>query len=108
MKSKMGDLHQDSQTGFLTEYFALCSEHFEASRFSRSVLIGTPVHFKRFYLDKGSVPSIYANPKDSLNINYLEMREDMQINFFPKEHSLDVSLEPPPSLPRNVSIQDGE
>ena len=55
-----------TQTGLPTEYFALCSEHFEASCFSRCVLIGTPVDFKRFYLEECSVPSIYAKPKDSL------------------------------------------
>ena len=66
----MDDLRQDSQVGLPKEYFALCSEHFEASCFSRSVLIGTPVHFKRFYLEKGSVPSIYAKPKDSSDTDY--------------------------------------
>ena len=30
-KWKQNDLRQDSQTGLPTEYFALCSEHFEAS-----------------------------------------------------------------------------
>ena len=80
-KQKWTDLRQDSQTGLPTEYFGLCSEHFEASCFSRSVLIGTPVDFKRFYLEKGSVPSIYAKPKDSLVLITQEMREDLQINF---------------------------
>ena len=64
----MDDLRQDSQT----EYFALCSKHFEASCFSRSVLIGTPVDFKTFYLEKVSVSSIYAKPKDSLVIDYID------------------------------------
>ena len=80
----MDDLRQDSQTGLPAEYFALCSEHFEASCFSRGVLIGTPVDFKRFYLEKGSVPSIYAKPKDSLDTDYPRMREDLQIDFFPR------------------------
>ena len=31
MKTKMDDLRQDSQTDLPTEYFALCSDHFEAS-----------------------------------------------------------------------------
>ena len=31
MKTKRGDLRQDSQTDLPTEYFALCSDHFEAS-----------------------------------------------------------------------------
>ena len=45
-KTKMDDVRQDSQTGLPTEYFALCSE---ASCFSTSVLIGTPVHLKIQY-----------------------------------------------------------
>ena len=67
----MDDLHQDShgQTDLETKHFALCSEHFKSSYFSRSVLIGTPVDFKRFYLEEGSVPSIYTKPKDSLDID---------------------------------------
>ena len=77
-KTKMVDLRQDSQTGQPTEYFALCSEHIEASCFSRSVLIGTPVDFKLFYLEKGSVPSKYAKPN----------------RFFPEKCSSDVSLGP--------------
>ena len=52
------------------EYFALHSKHFEATCFSRSVLIGTPVDFKRFYIEEGSLPSVYAKPKDSLDIDY--------------------------------------
>ena len=31
MKTKIDDLRQDSQTNLPTEYFALCSGHFEAS-----------------------------------------------------------------------------
>ena len=65
----MDDLRQDSQTGLPTEYFALCSEHFEASFYSRSVLIGTIVDFKRFenvqyhqYID--------AKGEDSLDTDY--------------------------------------
>ena len=65
----MDDLH-DSQTGLPKEYFALCSAHSEASCFSRSVIIETPVDFKRFYLEKVSVLSIYTKPKDSLDIDY--------------------------------------
>ena len=68
----MDDLHQDShaQTGLETKHFALCSERFKSSHFSRSVLIGTPVDFKRFYREEGSVPSIYTKPNDSLDIDY--------------------------------------
>ena len=83
-KTKMDDLHQDSQTGLPTDYFAMCFEHFEASCFNRStsVLIGTPVYFERFYLEKGSVPSIYAKSKDSLDIDYPWNEGDLQIDFF--------------------------
>ena len=68
----MDDLYQDShaQTGLEMKHFALCSEHFKSSYFSRSVLIVTPVDFKRFYPEEGSVPSIYMKPKDSLDIDY--------------------------------------
>ena len=52
------------------EYFALHSKHFEATCSSRSVLIGTPGDFKRFYLEEVSVPTVYAKPKDSLDIDY--------------------------------------
>ena len=90
----MDDLRQDSQTGLPTEYFALCSEHFEASCFSRSVLIGTPVDFKRFYLEKVSVPSIYAKPKDSLDIDYQRNEGRLTNQFSPEKRYLDVSLGP--------------
>ena len=90
----MDDLRQDSQTGLPMEYFALCSEHFEASCFSRSVLIGTPVDFKRFYLKKGLVPSVYVQPKDSLDIDYPRNEGRLANRFFPEKRSLDVSLGP--------------
>ena len=95
-KTKMDDLRQDSQTGLPTKYFALCSEHFKASCFSRSVLIGTPVDFKRFYFEKGSVPSIYVEPKDSLtlDVDYPRNEERLANWFFPEKRSLDVSLRP--------------
>ena len=64
MKTKRGDLRQDSQTDLPTEYFALCSDHFEAS-FRQKFAIGTPVDFKRF--EKRSVPAIDAKGKDSLD-----------------------------------------
>ena len=88
----MDDLRHDTQTVLPTEYFSLCSKHFEVSRFSRSVFIGTPMDSKRFYLEKGSVPSIYAKPKDSLDTDYPKMREDLQIDFFPRN----VSTQNPP------------
>ena len=92
----MDDLRQDShaQTGQETKHFALCSEHFKSSYFSRSVLIGTPVDFKRFYLEEGSVPSIYTKPKIHWTLITQEMMEDLQIDFFPEKRSLDVSLGP--------------
>ena len=63
----MDDLRQDSKTDLPTEYFALCSDHFEAS-FQQKLLIGTPVDFKRF--EKRSVPTIDAKGKDSLDNDY--------------------------------------
>ena len=117
-KTKMVDLRQDSLTGLPTEYFALCSEHIEASCFSRSVLIGTPVDFKRFYLEKGSVPSIHARPKDSLDIDYPRNEGRLANRFFPEERSLDVSLgpyretsvskiHPPPPQKKTISFRTG-
>ena len=76
----MDDFRQDSQTGLPKEYFALCSEHFEASCFSRSVLIGTPVDFKRF--KKRSVPSIDAKRKDSLDTDYPRNKGSLVNRFF--------------------------
>ena len=95
-KTKMDDLHHDShaQTGLETKHVALCSEHFESSYFSRSVLIGTPVDFWRFYLEEGSVPSIYTKPKDSLDIDYSRNKGRLVNLFFPQKPPLDVSLGP--------------
>ena len=80
----MDDLRQDShaQTGQPTEYFALCSEHFEASCFSRSVFIETPSDFKLLHLEKSSVPSIYAKPKDSLDTDYPRNEGRLANQFF--------------------------
>ena len=81
-KTKMDDLRQDSQTGLLTEYFALCSEHFEASCFSRSVLIGTPVgQYTRCR-------------KIHWTLITKEMREDLQIDFFPRNVLLTFLWDP--------------
>ena len=88
----MDDPRQDSQTGLPTEYFALCSEHFETSCFSRSVLIETPVDFKRF--KKHSVPSIGAKGKDSLDTEYPRNEGRLANGFFLEKRSLDVSLGP--------------
>ena len=92
----MDDLHHDShaQTGLETKHFALCSEHFESSYFSRSVLIGTPVDFRRFYLEEGLVPSIYTKPKDSLDIDYSRNEGRLANRFFPQKPPSDVSLGP--------------
>ena len=77
------------------------------------MLIGTPVDFKRFYLEEGSVPSIYTKPKDSLDI---EGR--LANRFFPEKRSLDVSLGPyretsvskipPPPEKRLISFRTGQ
>ena len=48
-----------------------------------------PVDFKRFYLEKGSVPSIYAKPKDT---DYPRNEGKLANRFFPEKRSLDVSL----------------
>ena len=58
------------------------------------MLIGTPVDFKRFYLEEGSVPSVYTKPKDSLDIDYSRNEERLGNRFFPEKRSLDVSLGP--------------
>ena len=99
-KTKMDDLRQDSQTGLPTEYFVLCSEHFEALCFSRSVLIGTPVDFKRF--EKHSVPSIDAKGTDLLDTDYPRNEGRLANRFFPR-NILKTFFE---TLPRNVSIQN--
>ena len=116
----MDDLHQDShaQTGLETKHFALCSEHFKSSYLSRSALIGTPVDFKRFYLEEGSVPSIYTKPKDSLDIDYSRNEERLANRFFPEKRSSDVSLGPyretsvskiPPTPQKNlISFRTGQ
>ena len=90
------------QTGLPTEYFALCSEHFEVSCFSRSLLIETPVDCKRFYLEKSPVPSIYAKPKDSLDIDYPRNEGRLANRFFPRTVFGRFFGTPP----RNVSIQN--
>ena len=88
----MDDLRQDSQTGLPMEYFALCSEHFKPSYFSRSVLTGTQVDFKKF--QKRSVPSIDAKGKDSLDTDHPKNEGRLANRFFPEKHSLDISLRP--------------
>ena len=100
------------------EYFALCSEHFEVLCFSRSVLIGTPMDFKRFYLEKCLVPPIYMKPKDSLDIDCPRNEGRLENRFFPEKRSLDVSLGPyretsvtkipPPQTKENRILSDWE
>ena len=114
------NLHQDShaQTGLERKHFALFSEHFKSAYFSRSVLIGTPVDFKRFYLEEGSVPSIYTKPKDSLDIDYSRNEGRLANRFFPEKRSLDVSLGPyretsvskipPPQKKKRISFRTGQ
>ena len=82
---------------------ALCSEHFKSSYFSRRVLIGTPVDFKRFYLEEGSVPSIYTKPKDSMDIDYSRNEGRLANRFFSRETFFGCFFG---TLPRNVSIQN--
>ena len=50
-------------------------------RFSRSLLIGTPVDFKRF--EKRSVPTIDAKGKDSLDNDYPRNEGRLANRFFP-------------------------
>ena len=94
----MDNIHQDShaQTGLESKHFALFSEHFKSSYFSRSVLIGTPVNFKRFYLEEGSVPSIYTrSQKIHWTMITQEMREDLQIDFSRETSVYKISPPPP-------------
>ena len=58
------------------------------------MLIGTPVDFKRFYLEKDSILSVYAKPIDSLDTNYPRYEGRLANRFFLKKCSLDVSLGP--------------
>ena len=117
----MDDLHQDShaQTGLESKHFALCSEHFESSYFSRSVLIGTPVDLKTFYLEEGSVPPIYTKTKIHWTLITQEMREDLQIDFFPKnnlwmflwdptEKRQYPKSHPPPPKEKLISFRTGQ
>ena len=87
------------QTGLPTEYFALCSEHFEALCFSRSVLIGTPVDFKGFYCEKVSVQQYRRSRKIHWTLITQEMREDLQIDF-----SWETFRTPPPPPPPKQKI----
>ena len=90
-------------------------EHFEASCFSRSVLIRTPVDFKRFCLEKGSVPSIYAKSKDPLDTDYPRNDGRLANRFFPKKRSLEVFWGPTekrqypkfPSPKKSISFRIG-
>ena len=61
--------------------------------------------FKRFYLEKGSVPSIYVKPKDSLDTDYPRNEGRLANRFFPKKRSLDVLWNPTVKLqyPKSTS-----
>ena len=90
----MGDLRQDShaQTGLPTEYFALCSEHFEASCFSRSVLIRTQWISRGFTLRKVRYHQCTRSRKIHWTLITQEMSEDLQIDVFPRNDSDWVGL----------------
>ena len=84
------------------------------------MLIGTPVDFKRFYLEEGSVTSIYTKPKDSLDIDYSRNEGRLANRFFPEKRSLDVALgpyretsvskipTPPPRKKKLISFRTGQ
>ena len=57
----------------------LCAPSILKHCFSRSLLIGTPVDFKRF--EKLSVPTINVRGKIHWTLITQEMREDLQIDF---------------------------
>ena len=92
----MDDLRQDSLTGLPTEY--LVPEYLEESCFIRSVLIGTPVDFKRFYLH--SVPwqrfsTINIREAERFIGHWLTKKWGKTCkSIFPKKRSLDVFLGP--------------
>ena len=60
----------------------LCTPSILKHCFSRSLLIGTPVDFKRF--EKRSVPTIDAKGKDSLDTDYPRNEGRLANRFFPR------------------------
>ena len=82
-KTTIEDLHQDSQTGLPTEYFAMCFEHFEASCFNRNVLNRNGQRISRgFTLRKVQYHQYTQSRKIHWTLITQEMREDLQIYFF--------------------------
>ena len=79
------------------------SQHLYIYRFSRSLIIGTPVDFKRF--EKRSVPTIDAKGKDSLDNDY-SRNEGRLANRFPPINVLwkflsdPTGIENPPPPPK--------
>ena len=82
----MDDLHQDShaQTGLETKHFALCSEHFKSLYFSRSVLIGHQWISRGFTLRKVQYHQYTLSQKIHWTLITQELKEDLQIDFFPR------------------------
>ena len=88
MKTKMDDLHQDSQKTRLAyqRNTLTCAPSILKHHVSAEVcLLGHQWISRGFYLgqylEKGSVPSVYAKPKDSLDTDYPRNEEDLQIDF---------------------------
>ena len=83
----MDDLRQDSQTGLPTEYFALCTEHFEPS-----CLLGHQWISRGFTSRKVQCDQHTRSQKIPWTMITQEIREDLQIDFFPRK----VSMKNPP------------
>ena len=79
----------------------LCAPSILKNRFSRSLLIGTPVDFKRS--EKRSVPTINAKGKIRWTLITQEMREELQIDFSRETFFGRFFFG---TLPRNVNIQN--
>ena len=79
MKTKMDDI---SRIHRLTcqQNTLLCAPRILKHRCSRSLLIGTPVDFKRF--EKRSVPTIDSKGKDSLDNDYPRNEGRLANRFF--------------------------
>ena len=90
----MDDLHQDSHahTG-LPRNTLPCAPSILKHRVSGEVCLLGHQWILRFYLEKGSVPSIYMKPNDSLDIDCSRNEGRLANRFFPEKRSLDVSLD---------------
>ena len=93
------------QTGLPTEYFALCSGHFEASFSAEVCLLGHQWVSRGFTLRKVKYHQHTQSRKIHWTLITQEMREDLQIDFS-LETFFGRFFGPPPSLPRNVSIKN--